>query len=86
MDKSQKKKITIKNGDWKTHPTVPGHLRVFSYNGTNLIVFGVAASGEEVDEEEDEGEDEPGGGHAADDAQALQVQLRLRPEPKNIVF
>ena len=44
---------------------------------TDLVVLGVAAPGEKVDEQEDEGEDEPRGRHRPDDAQALQVQLRL---------
>ena len=45
-----------------------------------LVVLCVAAPCEQVDEEDDEGEDEPGGGHRADDAQGLQVQLRVRLE------
>ena len=52
----------------------------------NLIIFGVAATCEEVNEEEDEGEYEPGGGHTADDAQALQVQLGLWSKSANTLF
>ena len=52
----------------------------------NLIIFGVAASCEEVYEKEDEGEYQPGGGHAADNAQALQVQLGLRSKPVNTLL
>ena len=47
----------------------------------HLVVLGVAAAGEEIDEQHHQGEDEPRRRHRPDDAQRLQVQLRVGPEP-----
>ena len=47
----------------------------------HLVVLGVAAAGEEIDEQHHQGQDEPRRRHRPDDPQRLQVQLRVGPEP-----
>ena len=70
-----------------TGTLIPGTgtlVKAEDIDGPDLVVLCVTASGEEVDEKDDESADEPGRRHRADNPQALQVQLRVRPKAEQL--